>query len=186
MKHGYARVSVRSQLTDSQVADLTAYGCDRIWVDHGVSGKLARRAELEKCLAAMQAGDVFVITRLSRAMRNLRHLLALADDLRERGIDLVVLKQDIDTRTATGRLLFHILAAIDEWQRELIVETTCEGLDAARANGKVLGGKPKLTESQRTAAVRMRAGGMSVEEISAAFGCHVSTIYRELARARAA
>jgi DNA invertase Pin-like site-specific DNA recombinase len=78
---------------------------------------------------------VFVITRLSRAMRSLKHLLALADALRERGADLVVLKQHIDTTTPTGRLVFHILGAIDEFQRELIVEGTREGLDAARPAG---------------------------------------------------
>jgi DNA invertase Pin-like site-specific DNA recombinase len=87
---------------------------------------------------------VFVITRLSRAMRSLKHLLALADELRKRGVGLVVLKQQIDTTTPTGRLAFHILGAIDEFQRELIIEGTCEGLAAARARGRTGGRKPKL------------------------------------------
>ena len=89
-KIGYARVSTRSQKDDSQVDDLTVYGCDKIFTDT-VSGKLAARPELDKALAYLRAGDVLVITRLSRAMRSLKHLLALADELRERGIDLVVL-----------------------------------------------------------------------------------------------
>jgi hypothetical protein len=76
-------------------------------------------------------GNVLVITRLSRAMRSLKHLLALAGELRERGIGLVVLKQHIDTTTPAGRLVFHILGAIDEFQPELIVEGTREGLEAA-------------------------------------------------------
>ena len=118
---GYARVSTRSQNDDSQVDDLTAYGCDKIFTDT-VSGKLAARPELDKALAYLRAGDVLVITRLSRAMRSLKHLLALADELRERGAGLVVLKQQIDTTTPTGRLVFRILGAIDEFQRELIVE----------------------------------------------------------------
>jgi DNA invertase Pin-like site-specific DNA recombinase len=145
---GYARVSVRSQNDDSQVDELTAAGCERIFIDHGVSGKLATRPELDACLAYLRKGDVLVITRLSRAMRSLRNLLEVADQLRERGIGLKVLKQDIDTSSPTGRLLFHILAAIDEFQRELIVEGTNEGLAAARARGRTGGRKPKLSPAQ--------------------------------------
>jgi len=114
---GYARVSTRAQNDDSQLDDLAAAGCDRVFVDHGISGKHASRPELDRCLAYLREGDTLVITRLSRAMRSLRHLLDLAAQLQERGVGLVVLKQDIDTTSATGRLVFHILAAIDEWQR---------------------------------------------------------------------
>ena len=117
-KIGYARVSTRSQNDDSQVDDLTAYGCDKIFTDTA-SGKLAARPELDRALAYLREGDVLVITRLSRAMRSLKHLLALADELRQRGADLVVLKQQIDTTTPTGRLVFHVLGVIDEFQREL-------------------------------------------------------------------
>ena len=125
-------MSTRGQNDDSQVDDLTAYGCEKIFTDTA-SGKHAARPELDKALAYLRAGDVFVITRLSRAMRSLKHLLALADELRERGVGLVVLKQQIDTTTPQGRLVFHLLGAIDEFQRELIVEGTREGLAAARA-----------------------------------------------------
>ena len=136
-KIGYARVSTRSQNDDSQVDELTAYGCDKIFTDK-TTGKLAERPELDKALAYPREGDVFVITRLSRAMRSLKHLLTLADQLRERGVGLVVLRQHIDTTTPAGRLVFHVLGAIDEFQRELIVEGTREGLDAApaRAEGR--------------------------------------------------
>jgi DNA invertase Pin-like site-specific DNA recombinase len=128
----------RNQKDDSQVDDLTAFGCDKIFIDKA-SGKLAARPELDKPLACLRQGDVFVITRLSRAMRSLKHLLALADELRERGVGLVVLKQHIDTTAPTGRLVFHIPGAIDEFQRELIVEGTREGLDATRARGRTGG-----------------------------------------------
>ena len=146
-KIGYARVSTRSQKDDSQADDLTAYGCDKIFTDTA-SGKHAARPELDKALAYLREGDVLVITRLSRAMRSLKHLLALADELRERGIDLVVLKQQIDTTTPTGRLVFHILGAIDEFQRELIIEGTREGLDAARARGRT-GGRQAQAERRQ-------------------------------------
>src|SRR5689334_4235713 len=97
-KIGYARVSTRGQKDDSQIDDLTAYGCGKIFIDQA-SGKLAERPELDKALAYLREGDAFVITRLSRAMRSLKHLLTLADELRERGVGLVVLKQHIDTTT---------------------------------------------------------------------------------------
>ena len=96
-------MSTRGQKDDSQVDDLTAYGCDKIFTDTA-SGKLAARPELGKALAYLRDGDVLVITRLSRAMRSLKHLLALADELGERGVGLVVLKQDIDTTTPAGPL----------------------------------------------------------------------------------
>ena len=141
-KIGYARVSTKGQSDDSQVDELTTYGVDKMFVDHGVSGKHASRPELDKALAYLREGDVFVITRMSRAMRSLKHMIELAEDLRARGIDLVVIKQNIDTTSPQGRLVFHILAAIDEFQRELIVEGTNEGLAAARARGRTGGRKP--------------------------------------------
>ncbi len=182
-KIGYARVSTRSQNDDSQLDELTACGCGKIFTDK-VSGKLAERPELDKALAYLREGDVFVITRLSRAMRSLKHLLALADELRERGVGLVVLRQHIDTTTPTGRLVFHILGAIDEFQRELIVEGTREGLDAARARGRTGGRKPKLNARQSATVRRMyQAAGPdgkrqhTVAEIAEAVGVHRTTVY---------
>jgi DNA invertase Pin-like site-specific DNA recombinase len=182
-KIGYARVSTRSQKDDSQIDELSGYGCDKIFADKA-SGKLADRPELDKALAYLREGDVFVITRLSRAMRSLKHLLALADDLRERGIDLVVLRQHIDTTTPTGRLVFHILGAIDEFQRELIIEGTREGLDAARARGRTGGRKPKLSAAKAATVRRMyQAIGPdgkrlhTVAEIAQTAGVHRTTVY---------
>lgn len=156
-KIGYARVSTRDQNDDSQVDELLAAGCDpdHLFIDHGVSGKLAKRPQLDTCLAYLREGDTLVITRLSRAMRSLRHMLDLAASLEKRGIGLVVLKQHIDTTTPQGRLVFHIMAAIDEFQRELIVEGTHEGLAAARARGRVGGRRPKLSPKQRALAREM-------------------------------
>ena len=187
-KIGYARVSTRSQKDDSQIDELTGYGCDKIFTDTA-SGKLADRPELDKALAYLRAGDVLVITRLSRAMRSLKHLLALADELRERGIDLVVLRQHIDTTTPTGRLVFHVLGAIDEFQRELIIEGTREGLEAARARGRTGGRKPKLSAARAATVRRMyQATGPdgkrlhTVAEIAQTAGVHRTTVYDYLSK----
>ena len=164
------------------------YGCDKIFIDTA-SGKNAARPELDKALAYLRAGDVFVITRLSRAMRSLKHLLALADELRERGAGLVVLRQQIDTTTPTGRLVFHVLGAIDEFQRELIIEGTREGLDAARARGRADGRRPKLSAAKAATVRRMyQATGPdgkrlhTVAEIAETVGVRRTTVYDYLKR----
>jgi DNA invertase Pin-like site-specific DNA recombinase len=178
---GYARVSTKGQKDDSQVDELRAAGCERIFVDHGVSGKLAKRPELDACLDFLRSGDVLVITRLSRAMRSMRHLLDLANDLNEKGIGLRVLKQAIDTTTPTGRLMFHMLAAIDEFQRELIVEGTKEGLEAARARGRKGGRPASLTPEQvKVAQSLVDAKELTVGEIAAMFKVGRTTLYRHL------
>jgi DNA invertase Pin-like site-specific DNA recombinase len=189
-KIGYARVSTADQNDDSQVDELKAYGCDNIFIDHGVSGKRASRPELDKALAYLRPGDVFVITRLSRAMRSLHQLLDLVngtrandydDGFKKRGIGLKVLKQDIDTTTSQGRLIFNILAAIDEFQRELIVDGTREGLAAAKARGKVGGRKPSYTLNQAKTARSLHAQGeLTAEEIGRVIGVSRATVYRML------
>jgi len=189
-KIGYARVSTADQNDDSQIDELKAYGCDKIFVDHGVSGKNASRPELDKALAYLREGDVFVVTRLSRAMRSLHQMLDLVngtragdykDGFKARNIGLVVLKQQIDTTTPGGRLVFHIFAAIDEWQRELIVEGTREGLAAAKARGKVGGRKPSYTDHQAKTARSLHAQGeLSAEEIGRVIGVSRATVYRML------
>ena len=179
---GYARVSTHSQKEDSQVDELKAAGCERVFVDKA-SGKLAKRPQLDTCLEYMREGDVLVITRLSRAMRSLKHLMELAHQLQERGIGLVVIKQSIDTTSPTGRLVFHILGAIDEFQRELIIEGTHEGLAAARARGKVGGRKAKLSDADVTLARELYdRRDRTVQQIADHFHVDRRTIYRYLER----
>lgn len=180
-KIGYARVSTREQKTDSQVDELRADGCERIYRDV-CTGKLAERPELDMALAFLREGDIFVITRLSRAMRSVKHMIELAEDLKSRDVALRVLKQDIDTTTATGRMVFTFLAAIDEWQRELIVEGTLEGLAAARARGRNGGRPPKLSIQARARAKELVAAKqLTMTEVARTVGCSRATLYRSLA-----
>jgi DNA invertase Pin-like site-specific DNA recombinase len=134
----------------------------------------ASRPELDQALAYLREGDVFVIIRMSRAMSSLKHMIELADQLRERGIDLVVIKQNIDTTSPQGRLVCHILGALDEFQREL----TVEGLAVARARGGTGGRKRSLSASQLKHARDLYADGKhTVAEIAGLFGVSRQTIY---------
>ena len=185
-RYGYARISTRSQRDDSQLDALRAAGCERIWADTA-SGKLARRPEWDNCLDHLRRGDELAITRLSRMARSVRHLTGTAALLAERGIDLVVLKQGIDTTTPAGRFTFHVLAAMDEMLADLISEGTREGLESARARGRVGGRKPKLTARQAEVARDMyeEKGDdgkrkYTVAEIAETFGVSRKTIYRHL------
>ena len=139
-RHGYARISTRSQRDDAQLNALTDAGCERIWADVA-SGRLARRPEWDACLDHLRAGDELVVTRLSRMARSVRHLTGIAAFLAERGTGLVVLTQGIDTATVAGRFTFHVLAAMDEMLADLISEGTKEGLASARARGRAGGGR---------------------------------------------
>jgi DNA invertase Pin-like site-specific DNA recombinase len=183
---GYGRVSTRDQNPDSQRDALEAAGCDEIYIDKA-SGKLASRPELDKALSRLRSGDTLVITRLSRAMRSLRHLLELAAELGERGVHLQVLKQGIDTTTPQGRLVFHVLGAIDEFQRELIVEGTLEGLDAARARGRS-GGRPPAMSADQVKLARQLAdqrgadgrGEYTITQVAKMLGVSRPTLYRAI------
>ena len=148
MRIGYGRVSTHEQHPEAQHDALSAAGCEQIFIDTA-SGKLARRPELDKALlSANRAGDQLVVTKLDRLGRSLENLIELSNTLQERGVDLVVLDQGIDTSTAIGRMFFQILGSIAEFEHALMSERTRDGLAAARARGRAGGQKPKLGPRQ--------------------------------------
>ena len=192
MRIGYGRVSTRDQHPEAQHDALEAAGCEQIFIDKA-SGKLARRPELDKALlAANRKGDQLVITKLDRLGRSLEHLLELSKLLEQRGVDLVVLDQGIDTSTAVGRMFFQILGAIAEFEHALMSERTIDGLAAARARGRTGGQKPKLGPRQVKLARQMydETGDdgkqkHTVAQIAAEFDVSRPTIYRHLAKTAA-
>jgi len=177
-KIGYARVSTDGQNPDGQHDALVAAGCERTYTDHA-SGKLARRPELDRALDFARPGDALVITKLDRLARSVE----LVSELGERGIDLIVLGQAIDTTTPAGRMMFHVLAAIAEFERDLISERTRDGLQAARARGR-LGGRPRAMTARQIALAREMYDrrDTTVAEIAATFRVSRPTIYRALSR----
>jgi DNA invertase Pin-like site-specific DNA recombinase len=184
---GYGRVSKRDQHPESQHDALAAGGCDQIFIDKA-SGKLDRRPELDKALLVVRDGDTLVITRLDRLARSTKQLHHLVlDVLKQRGVHFRVTEQGIDTSTSAGRLFFKILAAYAEFEHDLIVERTLDGLDAARARGRTGGQKPKLGPRQVKLAREMYdekdergKRRYTVQQIAAEFGVTRPTIYRHL------
>ena len=181
---GYARVSKAdgSQLLDLQRDALLAAGVDeeRLYEDRA-SGRLDHRPGLDACLKALQPGNTFVVWKLDRLGRDLKHLVTTVDELRARGVGLRVLAgagAEIDTSTANGRLIFGIFAALAEFERELIVERTRAGLAAARARGR-LGGRPRKMD---VAMLRMAMRAMAerdtkAQDLAQRLGITTTTLY---------
>lgn len=185
MKLGYMRVSTTAQVTDAQEADLLAAGVAKanIYADK-LSGKSTKRPALQECLKALREGDTLVITRLSRLARSVGDLLAIIDGLEARGIGLEVIHQpELASNSPTGKFLRTVLSAVDQLQREIIVENTREGLAVARAQGRTGGRKPKVHNGQEQAIRTMRAEGMNVSEIAKSLKVSRATVYRHLGEA---
>jgi DNA invertase Pin-like site-specific DNA recombinase len=167
---GYARVSTNDQHPEAQEERLKAAGCTRIYTDHGASGAKASRPGWDKCLDRLESGDTLVAVRLDRIGRSVRNLLQVADDLEKRGANLVLIDQGIDTRTPMGRMLFTILGAIAQFERDLIIERTNDGLAATTARGRNGGRPARLNDDHTDLARRWRSEGVSVKEIGARLG----------------
>jgi DNA invertase Pin-like site-specific DNA recombinase len=174
---GYARVSTKGQLLDRQVHALTEAGCIRIFADKK-SGKNAEREELWKALDFLREGDTLVVPSLDRLGRSLQDLIAIVSGLRKRGVGFTSLHEALDTTTPGGRLVFHVFAALAEFIRELIVQGTNEGLDAARARGARLGRPPAMTDEQvRHARDLLARPENTVTSIAKLLGVSRNTIY---------
>ncbi|MCB0929964.1 MAG: recombinase family protein [Mycolicibacterium insubricum] len=180
---GYARVSTDEQDEALQVAALERAGIDALYVDHGVSGAATSRPRFDAMLAALRPGDTVVIYSLSRLSRGMKHLVELGEHFEAEGIGLVSLTESIDTSTAMGRFMYTMLAALAAMERDLLVERTHAGLEAARAAGRY-GGRPQaLTKEQKRHAVLLRAAGAAVVDIAESLGASRATVYRALAEA---
>ncbi len=143
---GYARVSTMDQNPALQMDALRAAGCEKIFTEKA-SGSHRERPQLMAALDYLREGDTLVVWKLSRLARSLTQVIKTTAEINERGIALKVITQNIDTTTPEGRLFFHMTAAFDEFQRELIVENTRAGLAAANKRGR-RGGRPKVMNEQ--------------------------------------
>ena len=181
---GYARVSTLDQEPSLQEDALEGAGCERIFGDRA-SGALAERPELGRALEYTREGDTLVVWRLDRLGRSLRHLVDTIAALERRGIGFRSLSESIKTTTPGGRLVFHVFAALAEFERDLIRERTQAGLSAARARGR-RGGRPSVMSAEKLAVARTMYDSRehTTAKIAEVLGVSRATLYRHLGAQR--
>ncbi|MFC4346820.1 recombinase family protein [Kordiimonas lipolytica] len=180
---GYARVSSIGQSLEVQLEKLNEAACDRIYREKR-SGRTADRLEFKACMNYLRDGDTLIITRLDRLARSVVHLAQLAKRFEQEGIDLLVLDQNIDTSTSTGRLMFNMLASIAEFENDLRTERQAEGIAKAKENGVKFGRPPKLTDTKKQEIYSRRLAGATIGQLAKEFSLGEATIYRALKAAR--
>ncbi len=148
MKIGYARVSTDDQNLDLQLDALHRAGCDKVFTDHGVSGVSVNRPGLAQAIAAVGPGDVLVVWKLDRLGRSLNYLIELMERLKSDRVDFESLSDGINTTTAGGKLVFHIMASLAEFERSLISERSKAGMAAARRRASTWDGQRSWTGSK--------------------------------------
>ena len=155
--------------------------CDQIFIDRGISGGNGDRPGLNDMIASLQAGDTLVVWRLDRLGRSLINLIQLMENLGRRGVHFYSLSENIDTSSSGGRLLFHMMAALAEFERNLISERTKAGMAAARQNGRRLGRPPSLEGERLHAAIlAVTENGEPIEKVAARFGVSPRCLCRVL------
>ncbi len=184
MHVGYARVSTETQDTALQIDALRAMGCERIYQE-SISGSNRERPELAKCLDVLRDGDTLTVWRLDRLGRSLKDLVSVVSDLEARGVEFRSLNESIDTGSAGGKLIFHVFAALAEFERALVRERTRAGLAAARARGRK-GGRPrKLSPGQvRKAKAMLLDPDMTKGEVARHFHVTRITLNKTLANSK--
>ena len=179
MRIGYARTSTFEQQAglEAQLRDLRATGAEKIFEEQVSS--VGQRPQLEACLDFIREGDTLVVTKLDRLARSTQHLLEVADLVKRKGADLHILNLNIETSSATGKLLLTMIAAVATFEREMMLERQREGIAKAKAEGKYKGRKP--TARARAAEIAtLRADGLRPTDIARQLGIGRASVYRIL------
>lgn len=181
---GYARVSTSEQSLDSQLKAFADAGITKVFSDHGVSGTLASRPELDKALAYVREGDVLVVWKLDRLGRSTKNVLELIERLKVAGVGFRSLTEGLDTTGPMGQAMITVLAAFNQLERDVTIERTHAGLAAAKAQGRV-GGRPRVMDMKKTKTARTlyESGDHTVAEIATMLGVGTATVYRYLSGA---
>ena len=179
MKWGYARVSTEDQSLDVQRRALRAAGCDRIFEDQ-ISGTITRCPGLDEAIARCGPGDVLVVWKLDRFGRSLPHLIEAIQELGRKACGFQSLSENIDTTAAGGRLVFHLMGSLAEFERARIAERTKAGLAAARIRGVRIGRKRAMSAEQVCHARALLEAGERSTDIARIMQVGRSTLYRAL------
>ncbi|MBZ0300246.1 MAG: recombinase family protein [Anaerolineae bacterium] len=183
---GYARVSTQDQNPEMQHDALTAAGCEKIFTEKA-SGAQRDRPQLQAALEYMRAGDTLVVWKLDRLARSLKQLIETVELMEQQQIGFRSLTEAIDTTSPGGKLVFHIFAALAEFERGIIRERTQAGLAAARARGRTGGRPPALSDEDMTAARALLSDpDITMEQVARRIGVSPSTLYRHFPGGRSA
>ena len=183
MKVGYARVSTQEQNLDLQLKALKDADCGKVFRDKGISGTQNNRPQLKRALKKLVPGDILVVWKLDRLGRSLGHLIETVSELKDRGVGFASISESINTTTPGGKLFFHMMGALAEFERDLIVERTKAGIEAARKRGQHLGRPRKLNSTQLKHAKKLIGEGASRNEVARILDINPSTLYRNLQKA---
>lgn len=177
---GYARVSTRGQKLEAQLKALKDAGVedDHLFKEKASAGK-GDRPQLDAMLKHARKGDTVVVTKLDRIARSTKHLLEIAETLQQKSVTLSILNLNLDTSTATGKMMLTMLGAIAQFERELMLERQAEGFEIAKANGKITG-RPKSAQKKADDVKRMAAEGLPRQKIADQLGIGVASVYRIL------
>lgn len=189
MQLGYARVSTsrQEQSLDAQREALLAAGCDPEHFFHDtISGRKWQRPGLDEAIAYARPGDVLVVTRLDRLGRGLHEAVQTIADLAERDIAVRSLDPQLDTSRPADKVVAHVMLALAEWERDLLVTRIREGVAHARTEGRVAGPKPKLSPEQTRLATQAVESGESVSAVARSYSVSRQTLYRAMNRQKAA
>ena len=176
---GYARVSSTGQNLEVQLEKLSNAGCTKVFQEK-VSGLDSSREQLKQCLNYLREGDTLVITKLDRLARSTLDLHKIKQQLEDKNVELVVIDQGLDTSTATGRLMFSMLASIAEFETELRKERQADGIARAKENGVVLGKPAKLDEEQINQLKQDREAGVTIKNLMSKYNLGKTSVYKYL------
>ena len=179
---GYVRVSTQDQNPEFQIDALEKAGCEQIFQEK-FTGKLRERPELSQCLRTLRKGDIQIVWKLDRLARSLKDLVEIVQELQDREIGFRSLTESIDTTSSGGRLVFHILGALAEFEHDLIRERTIAGLQAARARGRKGGRKPAMSDVDvKKAAAMLLDPNITKKEVAEHFAVSRTTLNASLQR----
>jgi DNA invertase Pin-like site-specific DNA recombinase len=177
---GYARTSTADQIAglEAQIAELNAAGIDRLFKEQVSS--VAERGQLDAALSYARDGDTFVVTKLDLLARSVSGLVAIAEQLKAKGVSLRILSPDIDTSTPVGQLQLNLLAAVAQFEREIMLERQREGIAKARREGRYVG--RQKTALRHAAKIKaLAAAGIKPPRIAEELGISRSSVYRVIA-----
>lgn len=179
MKIGYARVSTAEQNLALQIDALKNAECEKIFEDK-TSGSKDERVGLNQALENLREGDTLVVWKLDRLGRSLKSLIKLISELEEKDVNFKSITDSIDTSTAAGRFFFHLMASLSQMERELIIERTRAGLEAAKRQGRVGGRKRVMTDRKIKSAKKLLAAGELPRDVATTLGISLATLYRHI------